>query len=33
MFKASNDGGKTFGNKIDLSNIKGSISDAAEIAA
>jgi hypothetical protein len=33
MFKASNDAGKTFGEKIDLSNTKGSISDAAEIEA
>jgi hypothetical protein len=33
MFKASNDGGKTFGDKIDLSNTKASISDNAKIAA
>ena len=33
MFKASNDGGKTFGSKINLSNSPGISSDNAEIAA
>jgi hypothetical protein len=33
MFKASNDGGKTFGSKINLSNSPGIRSDNAEIAA
>src|SRR5918911_5337586 len=33
MFKASNDGGKTFGSKINLSNSKGVVSNDAEIAA
>jgi hypothetical protein len=33
MFKASNDAGKTFGSKINLSNSPGIRSDNAEIAA
>lgn len=33
FFKASTDGGKTFGPKINLSNSKGVISNDAEIAA
>jgi hypothetical protein len=33
FFKASTDGGKTFGPKINLSNSKGVVSDNAEIAA
>jgi hypothetical protein len=33
FFKASTDGGKTFGSKINLSNSKGVISNDAEIAA
>jgi hypothetical protein len=33
MFKASNDGGKTFGSKINLSNSPGIRSDNAEIAS
>jgi hypothetical protein len=33
FFKASSDGGKTFGPKINLSNSKGVVSDNAEIAA
>ena len=33
MFKASNDAGKTFGSKINLSNSPGIKSDNAEIAA
>jgi hypothetical protein len=33
MFKASTDGGKTFGPKINLSNSKGVVSNDAEIAA
>jgi hypothetical protein len=33
MFKASTDGGKTFGSKINLSNSKGVVSNDAEIAA
>jgi hypothetical protein len=31
MFRASTDGGKTFGDKINLSNTPGSISDNAEL--
>jgi hypothetical protein len=33
MFKASTDGGKTFGNKMNLSNTTNSESQDAEIAA
>jgi len=33
MFKASTDGGKTFGSQINLSNSKGVVSNDAEIAA
>jgi hypothetical protein len=33
FFKASADGGKTFGPKINLSNSKGVVSNNAEIAA